>query len=251
MVRGVMLDTHCHIDEYPDPRAEVRALAGRAVAAIAVTSTPRAFKELRTQFSNDRQVRIALGVHPLRVGTLTEADWRIFEIHVTKTKYIGEIGLDFSAEGRTTRETQERAFGRVLRAVGERHKFLTIHSRGAEERVLELLTESEVGPAVFHWYSGPLKVLDGLLEAGHYCSFNPAMVRSKKGQEIIRRVPRNRAFAETDGPFVKMGRRRAIPSDVQTVYEHLSQLWQEPMDTVVRNLFGNLTSLLSDSDEKG
>lgn len=80
--------------------------------------------------------------------------------------------------------------------------------------MLDLLGESGVGPAVFHWYSGPFKVLDALLEAGHYCSFNPAMVCSKRGQEIIRRVPRNRALAETDGPFVKVGRRRATPGDV-------------------------------------
>lgn len=248
MAREVMLDTHCHIDEYPDPHAEVRALDGTAVAAVAVTSTPRAFEALRRQFSSERRIRIALGVHPMRAAMLNEVDWSIFERHVIKTTYIGEVGLDFSPEGRATGEAQERAFERVLRAVADRRQLLTIHSRGAERRVVDLLNESGAGPALFHWYSGPLRVLDSVLDAGHYCSFNPAMVRSKKGQEIIRRVPRNRALAETDGPFVKMGRRRATPGDVQTVYEHLSELWQEPIDAVVKVLFSNLTSLLSDSE---
>lgn len=116
--------------------------------------------------------------------------------------------------------------------------------------MLDLLTESGAGPVIFHWYSGPLKVLDGLLEAGHYCSFNPAMVRSKKGQEIIRRVPRHRALAETDGPFVKVGRRQANPGDIRIVYEHLSELWEEPIDTVVKSVYLNFMSLLSDSEDE-
>lgn len=252
MARRIMVDTHCHIDQYPDPLAQVRALDGTAVAAVAVTSTPRAFEALRRRLGSERQARIALGVHPLLASTLNEYDWRIFEKHVTETRYVGEVGLDFSPEGRATREVQERAFERVLRAVaGRRRRLLTVHSRGAERAVLDLLTESGARPAVFHWYSGPFKVLDGLLEAGHYCSFNPAMVRSKKGQEIIRRVPRNRALAETDGPFVRIGRRPATPGDVQVVYEYLAKLWQEPTESVIEFLYRNFTSLLSDPGEVG
>jgi TatD DNase family protein len=247
---GIMLDTHCHIDEYSDPLAEVRALDGTPVAAVAVTSTPRAFEVLRRRFGNERQIRITLGIHPLRASTLNEADWHVFEKRVTEARYIGEVGLDFSTEGRATRALQERAFERVLSNVAGRRLLLTVHSRGAERSVLDLLTESGAGPAVFHWYSGPLKVLNGLLEAGHYCSFNPAMVRSKKGQEIIRRVPRDRALAETDGPFVKVGRRWATPGDVRAVYEHLSDLWQEPTDTVVKRVYRNFTSLLSDAEDE-
>jgi TatD DNase family protein len=249
VTRGIMLDTHCHIDEYPDPLAEVRALDGTAVAAVAVTSTPRAFEALRRRFDKEHRVRIALGVHPLRASTLNEADWRIFERRATEARYIGEVGLDFSAEGRATRAAQERAFRRVLRNTAGRRQLLTVHSRGAERPVLDLLTELGAGPAVFHWYSGPFKVLDGLLEAGHYCSFNPAMVRSKKGQEIIRRVPRDRALTETDGPFVKVGERRARPGDVRVVYERLSALWQEPIGTVIEIVYRNFTSVLSDSEE--
>lgn len=251
VAQGIMLDTHCHIDEYPDPLATVRALDGTPVAVVAVTSTPRAFKALRRRFGSERRVRLALGVHPLRASTLSEADWRAFERCVAEARYVGEVGLDFSSEGRATRAAQERAFGRVLRAVAGRRLLLTVHSRGAERPVLDLLTESGAGPAVFHWYSGPFGVLDELLEAGHYCSFNPAMTRSKKGQEIIRRVPRDRVLAETDGPFVKVGRRQATPGDVRMVYEYLSDLWHEPIGAVVEAVYRNFTTLLSDPKEEG
>jgi TatD DNase family protein len=93
VARAIMLDTHSHIDEYPDPLATIRALDGTAVAAVAVTSTPRAFEVLRRRFGSERRVRLALGVHPLRVSMLSEADWRIFERHAMNARYIGEVGL--------------------------------------------------------------------------------------------------------------------------------------------------------------
>lgn len=250
MTRAIMIDTHCHIDQYPDPLDEVRGLDGTAVAAVAVTSTPRDFEALHRRFGKERRIRVALGVHPLRAATLREADWRIFERRVAETSYVGEVGLDFSPEGRGTQAAQERAFRRVLRNVADRRSLITVHSRGAERRVLDLLADSKVGPVVFHWYSGPLGVLDGLLDAGHYCSFNPAMVRSKKGREIIRRVPKDHALAETDGPFVKVGSRRAKPGDVRLVYEHLSELWQEPLEAVIGSVHQNCLSLLPEPEEK-
>jgi TatD DNase family protein len=251
MARGIMLDTHCHLGEYPDPLAEVRALDGSTVVAVAVTSTPHDFEALYRRFGSERRIRVALGAHPLRAARLGESDWRIFERRVTETSYLGEVGLDFSPEGERTRATQERIFRCVLRTIAERRKLLTVHSRGAERRVLDLLIDSKVGPAVFHWYSGPFGVLDALLDAGHYCSFNPAMVRSKRGQEIIRRVPKGRTLAETDGPFVKVGRRRAMPGDVRLVYEHLSKLWQEPMRVVIEGVYQNFLSLLPEPEKQG
>jgi len=249
MVYRIMLDTHCHIGEYHDPLAEVRALDRSAVVAVAVTSSPRDFEELHRRFGGGRRIRVALGAHPLRAARLGESEWHVFERCITETSYVGEVGLDFSPEGERTRAAQERAFRRVLRTIAERRKLLTVHSRGAERRVLDLLTDSNVGPAVFHWYSGPLGILDTLLDAGHYCSFNPAMVRSKRGQEIIRRVPKDRALAETDGPFVKVGRRRAIPGDVRLVYQHLSQLWQQPVGVVIEAVYHNFLSLVAEPEE--
>jgi hypothetical protein len=77
------------------------------------------------------------------------------------------------------------------------------------------------------------------------------MLRSKKGKEIIRRIPRTRTPAETDGPFVKVGRRE--PRRRQDRVRSLSELWQEPISAVVEILYRNCTLVLSDpggEDEK-
>jgi TatD DNase family protein len=188
-------------------------------------------------------MRFAVGVHPLEAAKLGERDWSLFESCLPETSYVGEAGLDFSTQGRGTRGEQEQAFRRILRVVAGRGKVLSLHSRGAENAVLQLLTEHEVGPAIFHWYTGPVTVLDRLLAAGHYCSFNPAMVRSARGQAIIARVPPSRALIETDGPYVRVGGRPVEPTDVLLVYRYLSQVWRQPIATVTQQVYDNFRHL--------
>ena len=81
-------------------------------------------------------------------------------------------------------------------------------------------------PVIFHWYTGTIKALSAALEAGHYFSVNPAMFRNKKGQPIVNHIPSDRILTETDGQFVKIGSRAAVPADVQVVEQSLSEIWQ-------------------------
>ena len=104
---------------------------------------------------------------------------------------------------------------------------LSIHSRRAEVTVLEFLLEFKTRPTVFHWYSGPLGVLDQILRSGHYCSLNPAMIRSTHGQQVMGRLPKERVLVETDGPYVKIGGRPETPKDIDLVYRYLSEHWDQ------------------------
>ncbi len=245
MTKPVFIDTHCHIDHYEDPLTIIRSLDTTAIMVIAVTTSPSAFVHLRRRFADERHLRFALGVHPLHAATLVESEWAIFNRCLAETRYVGEVGLDFSPQGISSRTGQERAFRRVLQAVAGSDKVLSIHSRRAEATVLELLLEFKARPAVFHWYSGPLGVLDQVLRAGHYCSLNPAMVRSAHGQKVIGRLPKERVLVETDGPYVKIGGRPATPKDIDLVYRYLSEHWGQSLSQVIEQVYSNFQALLA------
>jgi TatD DNase family protein len=190
-------------------------------------------------------IRFALGAHPLTTNKLNSLEWALFNRYLTDTSYIGEVGLDFSPDGVATRSDQEQTFRRVLSAVAGKHKVLTLHSRRAEATVAELLAEYAVGPAIFHWYSGSVSILDRILEAGHYLSFNPAMIRSKNGQRIIARVPADRVLVETDGPYTTVAGRPTTPQDVDVVYTYLAALQQQDVEAVISQVYRNFMSLLN------
>jgi len=168
----------------------------------------------------------------------TEEELTRFKALIGETSFVGEVGLDFSRGGVGTRDRQLDSFRFVLRSLERKPKFVTIHSRQAETSVLELLAEEYPHPVVFHWYTGTQKSLDLAVERGHFFSINPAMTWSKKGMDIIARIPRERTLTESDGPFIKVGARTIAPGDVQLVEDALAGIW-ETDSSAVRNVVAN------------
>lgn len=97
---------------------------------------------------------------------------------------------------------------------------------------------------VFHWYSGPLHVLRRAIAQGHFFSINPAMVNSPNGRKIIDVIPPDRVLTESDGPFVKVGNRSALPADVALVEQHLATVWQKKASEVSGKIRENFLEAL-------
>jgi TatD DNase family protein len=239
----MMIDAHCHLDMYDDPYGTALMANRGGVLTISVTQLPSAFEEAYPHVRPLRHIRLAVGMHPL-VATQHTAERERFITCLEKTSYVGEVGLDFSAEGLSSRDLQVETFRFVLQLVQHSPKFVSVHSRRAEQTVLDLLEETRVSPVVFHWYSGSQLQLERLLRFGHFCSVNPAMVRSDKGKAIIRRVPRDRILTETDGPYIQIGRRPAIPADVSIIEEFLARDWDQSVEEVRHQISRNLRAAI-------
>ena len=127
-------------------------------------------------------------------------------------------------------------------------KILSIHSRKAEKEVLRLLIENGVKSAIFHWYSGPLTLIDEIVKAGFYFSINTAMIKSKSGQEIIKRIPINYLLTESDGPFIENEGIPIRPKNLSIVYEYLSKnkfAGNHDIEKIVHENFKRMISSLS------
>lgn len=224
-----MIDTHCHADLYPNPSEVVLKAERAGVTTIVVTNLPSAFSKAYPHLRQMQWTRLALGMHPL-LAKEHAGERKLFRELVDRTSYIGEIGLDFSRAGQSTKEIQIESLRVILEALTGKPKFITLHSRQAESTALDVLEEFGRSPVVFHWYSGSLTSLERALRNGHYFSVNMAMLNSQKGQRIIAKLPPERVLTETDGPFIKAGNRPLYPQDVATVEEGLAALWQIKID---------------------
>jgi len=220
-----VVDAHCHIDQFPNPERIARDTEAAAIDAVAVTNTPSHYELGKPHLSHFRHVRLALGLHPLATNA-QKRELPLFLSLVESAAFVGEIGLDFSAEGRATMELQVQTFRKIAEALHQRKRFITIHSRRAETTALEILSEFDVGPVVFHWFTGSRSVLIKIVEAGHYFSVNPAMTRSKSGRLLVGEVPADRLLTETDGPHVKVSGKPADPRCVNEVVDWFSKNWR-------------------------
>ena len=229
-----MLDAHCHLNLYKNPSQTAQNAERSGVFVVCVTNLPSAFLAAWPYVRQFKKVRLALGLHPLNAALHSKEELDQFKELVSQTSFIGEIGLDFSREGNETRDEQLVSFRFALRCLQRQPKFITIHSRQAESAVLELLQQEYPHPVVFHWYSGTARNLDVAIDRGHFFSINPPMLQSIKTRNLVARIPHDRALTESDGPFVNVGPRSIVPSDVQLVEDGLADMWS--MDSfAVRN----------------
>lgn len=241
-----MIDTHCHIDLYDNP-LEVAAAAERlAVKTVAVTYLPSHFVLASKHLAGFRHVRPALGLHPLAAKD-HGPELKLFAECFGAAEYVGEVGLDFSGGNKASKPIQEKSFATVIQHLKKDSKFVTIHSREAEDAALAMLREGGIGPVVFHWFSGSKRQLIDLLDAGHSISINTSMSATVKWSEMISFVPRSSILTETDGPFVRISGRPAVPKDVESVVSWLAESWKVSPAVASQQIADNFDYLTGDS----
>jgi TatD DNase family protein len=223
-----MIDSHCHIDLYDSPIEVAETAEKASIRTVAVTYLPSHYELAQKHLSSFRFVRPALGLHPLAAKD-HERELPLFLKLASKAEFIGEVGLDFSRAGKGTKALQEKSFFSVLNALRGKKCFATIHSRGAEEAVLDGLKSAQVGPVVFHWFSGSRSQLVKIIDSGHYVSINPAMIETEKWKELIKVVPQRMVLTESDGPFSQYRGRPSTPSDMGIVLQWLAEKWGMPV----------------------
>jgi TatD DNase family protein len=243
---GRLLDTHCHVSAYADPVATLRDADQAGVAVIAVTEDPDEYRRLRTRLGRREHVEVALGLHPLRAASFGPNELARFFRLVPQTNWIGEVGLDYSPAGAATAKAQQRVFDIVLTEAQPGWHPLTVHSRGAEDDVVQRLADAGL-PAILHWYSGPLNLIGEALQAGLYFSINVAMTRSRKFPSLMREIPQDRILLETDGPYAKDRGRPARPNGLEDVATALGNFWGTDLAATTKIVHANQSRFLNRS----
>lgn len=239
-----MLDAHCHIDLYNDPYRIARESEEQRIFTLAVTRLPSHFAEACEYLANFRYVRPGLGFHPL-LASHYPAEIEEFEKLVSSARYIGEIGLDFTVRDEEKKRQQVELLDHILTLTHNDDQVFSLHSRWAEAHVLELLLRHGCRKCIFHWYSGSLKTLARIIDAGYYLSINHQMLISKNGRSIIEATPHDRILTETDGPFIKLDGRDIRPSDIESTQKGLSEIWGINVEDVALRIRENLKKLLT------
>lgn len=234
------VDTHCHLDLFPDPTVTLDGAPDTVV--VAVSELPSRYRLLAARFRRDRRVRVALGLHPLRAGAAGPLEESQLVRQLQKAEYVGEVGLDFSKHGRESKDAQLRVFDRLLAEPALKHKVITVHSRGAERVTIDRLSDAGV-VAILHWYTGSPTLVEHALAEGLYFSVNPAMLRTEKGRRTIAALPRDRVLTESDGPFAKMAGRTAGPGDMPSVIVDLARRWDTDPNDARSVVHSNLSAL--------
>ena len=244
----MIIDTHCHLDFYKNPLDFARKYENLGYIIIGVTNLPSYFEQGTKFLTSFKRIRLSLGLHPLESDKHTKEELEKFQYLATVTSYIGEVGLDFSSEGYKTKNKQLNSFQFAMEVISNTNKLVTLHSRRAEKEVFQILINKKIRNAIFHWYSGPLGLIQDIVDAGYYFSVNPAMINSPNGRKIIEKIPAHNLLTETDGPYVEVNGRSVNPEDINLIHDHIALLRgisKEQSINIVKNNFYKVISSIS------
>lgn len=160
-----------------------------------------------------------------------------------RTKYIGEIGLDFSNKYQNMKSSQIENFNFICEQASKYNKLMTVHCNKAEQELYNIIKRNNNRKVILHWYSGNLLWIEKFLELGCYFSINANMANSKKGMQLIKSMPLDKLLIESDGPFSKINGKKFTYDKLYQVYDNLENLLEEKnLKEIIYNNFKNIIS---------
>ena len=230
----MLIDSHCHLDDYDDLPAVLAAAreAGvGALLAIGIGDGPdtmhRALEIAKVHGQRPATPKIwaTAGIHPQEAHRATpNALAKLAQLASDPLCLaIGEIGLDYYHADNPDPGIQQQAFVAQMTLAAHAGKPITIHCRTSElanpavkarfghrdawADLLALIAEhwTPTGlPGIMHCFSGNAAQAEASLAAGFYLSFagNLTYPKSTAIQEVARSAPPERLLVETDAPFL-------------------------------------------------
>jgi TatD DNase family protein len=252
-----LIDSHAHIQgkEYTGETAAVMQRAREAgVEQIIVVGGAGDMSSNAAAVSlaeSSADLYATVGMHPHDAKDVGEEELRELKELAARPKVIavGETGLDYFYN-HSPREVQRRVFAQFIRLAVEIRLPLVVHERDAASEAAELLRKEGAGKVggVVHCFTGDYDAAREYLDLGFYLSFS-GIITFKSAQplrEVVRRIPLDRMFVETDSPYltpVPHRGKRNEPAYVRLVAEAVAGVREITLQQVAHTTTRNVRQL--------
>jgi TatD DNase family protein len=253
----MLIDSHAHIQgkEYI---GEAEAVISRARAAGVETivavggagdmSSNAAAVALAARFDN---VYATVGMHPHDAKDVGAEEMQaLTELAASpKVVAIGETGLDYYYN-HSPHEVQRRVFSQFIHMARDTGLPIVVHERDAAQEAADLLRSEGAGRlhGVIHCFTGNYEAARVYLDLGFYLSFTGIITfkNAEPLRDVVRQVPLERMFVETDSPFltpVPHRGKRNEPAYVRFVAETIANVKKLDFEEVARVTTENVKNL--------
>lgn len=169
---------------------------------------------------------------------------------------IGECGMDFFRTKHVEEEKyaedvdniqQEKVFEDQIKLAQTYNLPLMLHVRDSYRKTLSILSKYfNKGDVEYrgnaHFFVGTTDEAQAFLDLGFSISFTGVITFVKAYEELVRYVPLERMFAETDSPYVSPAPHRGkrnTPIHVIDIYKKIAEIKQIPLEVVKDTLYKN------------
>lgn len=191
--------------------------------------------ELVNQYPNEVDVSLpyfTVGIHPWYINEETFLDeLALIEkyLQLPNCKALGECGLDKRIE--TSIEVQKKVAIAQLLLAEKYKKPVVLHCVAAYQEVIEIKNKLQLTvPLIIHGFSKNEQVANSLIKNEFYLSFGKYLLRNPELGNVLKKVPLNSIFLETD----------TINETIVDVYEKAQSILQVDVSKIIEQNFNRV-----------
>jgi TatD DNase family protein len=137
-----------------------------------------------------------------------------------------------------------------IAAAHEQQKFVNLHTKAGEKKILDLLEKYDVKRAIIQWYFGPMDILRAMIDFGCYFTIGVEVLFSDYIKAIAQTVPDHLLLTETDNPgalrWLKKNDEIGMPKAIEQVVEALAVLRESTAERIEALVHANFVRLIAD-----
>lgn len=245
----MFIDSHAHLNLYLYKRfgneinSIIKEIEQNKILTISNSLDITSYKINKKISKLSKYIIPTFGIHPWTANRYVNKTGLIKRM-INKNDIIGEIGLDyFFIEDKNKYPAQKRIFKLFLSECKD--KIISLHTKGAEMDVLNLLEEFGNTKVIIHWYQGDINILKKMIKLGCYFTIGPQINISDHIKKVAKIIPYNKILTETDNPggpnwlFGKKG----FPILIKDVVSGISSVKGKSFKQIERQVQSNFNNL--------
>jgi TatD DNase family protein len=260
----MFFDSHCHLTDpkYNDKDLELilKKIQEDNIFCISMATDLNEIEKLEILSSN-KNVYFGFGIHPYeahkyypisKYQDLLKNSFLKYKQN-QKLIFIGEVGIDLYNQIETKNQ-QIEVFEYFVYLASEYNFPLSIHTRSAENEVINILKKYELKKhikAVFHCFVSDSKdILKEILKNNWYIGVGGVITFKNKKNDYLREILLNidltNVLLETDSPYLTPEPYRGkinYPFHVKIIYEYISNLRKIDLEDLKQTIFNNLKKI--------
>lgn len=266
MKKGMLWDTHIHLEQYGDRAHQiVREAMAAGICRMVAVSTDMAScqRTLELAEAYPELVLPAFGVHPEQALPSEVEVEQMFQWMEQQRRRglrfaVGEVGLPYYTRKKALRENQRfdlepyvAMLEQFVRYAAQWDVPIVLHAVYEDAHLaLRLLEKYGVRRAHFHWFKGDEQAVKRIIARGYMVSFTPDCRYNPVTAALLTRFPLDLILAETDGPWPYEGPylgRQTHPAMVADVIREIARRHGLSVQEVAARLGQNAERLYGQS----
>jgi TatD DNase family protein len=233
-----MIDSHCHLDEFPDLERKIASAKQVGVTNfISCSSGVENSKRVVNISKQYEEIYAAIGLgYENSFQNLEKIKIQFAELFTDKNVVaVGECGLDkWNGMRDSTFEKQKELLKFHLELAKQTDLPMVIHCRSAFEEIFSLVNHDKVQ---MHCFTGNLDQMKIALDRGWYISLGGILTfkSSHSLRELAKYIPDDRLLIETDSPYLSPEPYRGqpnSPANVKIIAEVLARVRQTTIEKI-------------------